>query len=152
MQTASTTAASYAAQASRPSAAAVPLSPSQAAALATWGVFLWFAAALLIRWAPPVLFGRGTWTVLLFAAALPNAWLTMWATQRLLSLRADQLVPAAALAAAAAMFCDGVALTWTTLYGPETKDLVSAAALLLWGVAAILVAAFVAAHRDGPRA
>lgn len=151
LQTASTPAA-YAAQASRPSAIAVPLGPGQAAALAAWGVFLWFVAALLIRWAPPVLFARGAWTALLFVAALPNAWLTIWVTRRLFSLRADQLVPAAALACAAAMFCDGVALTWTTLYGPGTKDLVPVAALLLWGVAAILIAAFVVAHRDARRA
>ena len=149
MQAAPTTAAPYVAQAPRLPAAAVPLGPGQAAALVAWGVLLWFAAALLIRWAPPVLFGRRAWTALLFASALPNAWLTIWATRRLLSLRDDQFVPAAALASAAAMFCDGVALTWTSLYGPETRDLVPVAALLLWGVAAILVAAFAAAHRKG---
>lgn len=134
--------------AARP-ASATPLSPRQAATLAAWGVLLWFAVALFIRWAPPALFGRGVATALLFAAAAPIAWVSIWATQRVAALRPDQLVAGAALASAAAMFCDGIALTWSSLYGPGT-DLVPAAAWLLWGVAAILTAAFVTAHRLVP--
>lgn len=117
--------------------------------LAGWGVVLWLLVALTIRIAPPVLFERGAWTALLFAGALPNAWLTIWLTRRLFSLSAVQIVPATAIASAAAMLCDGVGLTWTTLYGPGTKDLVPAAALLLWGVAWILVAALIEARRAG---
>ena len=124
------------------------LSPRQAATLIAWGVLLWFAVALFIRWAPPALFGRGLATALLFVAAAPIAWLTIWATRRIASLRPDQLVAGAALASAAAMFCDGIALTWSSLYGLGT-DLVPAAAWLLWGVAAILTAAFATAHRHG---
>ena len=123
------------------------LSPRQAAILVGWGVLLWFAVALFIRWAPPVLFGRGVATALLFAAAAPIAWASVWATQWVASLRPDQLVAGAALASAAAMFCDGIALTWSSLYG-SGADLVPAAAWLLWGVAAILTAAFAAAHRQ----
>jgi len=122
------------------------LSPRQAAILVAWGVLLWFVVALFIRWAPPVLFGRGVATALLFAAAAPIAWVSIWVTQRVALLRPDQLVAGAALASAAAMFCDGIALTWSSLYGLGT-DLVPAAAWLLWGVAAILTAAFATAHR-----
>jgi len=129
-------------------ASSAPLSPRQAAILVTWGVLLWFAVALFIRWAPPALFGRGVATALLFAAAAPIAWASIWATQRVASLRPGQLVAGAALASAAAMFCDGIALTWSSLYGSGT-DLVPAAAWLLWGVAAILTAAFAIAHRHG---
>lgn len=132
-------------QAARPAYPA-SLSPRQAATLVAWGVLLWFAVALFIRWAPPALFGRGVATALLFAAAAPIAWATIWVTGRVASLRPDQLVAGAALASAAAMFCDGVALTWSSLYGSGT-DLVPAAAWLLWGVAAILTAAFFTAHR-----
>lgn len=130
------------------SAQSASLSPRQAAILAAWGVLLWFMVALFIRWAPPALFGRGAATALLFAAAAPIAWALIWVTQRVASLRPDQLVAGAALASAAAMFCDGIALTWSSLYGSGT-DLVPAAAWLLWGVAAILIAAFAAAHRYG---
>ena len=130
------------------SAQSASLSARQAAILVAWGVLLWFAVALFIRWAPPILFGRGLATVLMFAAAAPMAWASIWATQRVASLQPGQLVSGAALASAAAMFCDGIALTWSSLYGSGT-DLVPAAAWLLWGVAAILTAAFVTAHRHG---
>ena len=129
-------------------ASSASLSPRQAALLVAWGVLLWFVAALFIRWAPPALFGRGMATALLFAAAVPIAWASIWATQRVASLRPDQLVAGAALASAAAMFCDGIAFTWSPLYGLD-KDLVPAAAWLLWGVATILTAAFATAHRQG---
>lgn len=124
------------------------LSPRQAAILVAWGVLLWFGVALFIRWAPPILFGRGVETAMLFAVAAPIAWALIWVTQQIASLRADQLVASAALASAAAMFCDGIALTWSSLYGSGT-DLVPAAAWLLWGVAAIITAAFATAHRQG---
>jgi len=130
------------------SALSASLSPRQAAILVAWGVLLWFSVGLFIRWAPPVLFERGVATALLFAAAAPIAWVSIWATQRVASLRPVQLVAVAALASAAAMFCDGIALTWSSLYGLGT-DLVPAAAWLLWGVAAILTAAFATAHRLG---
>lgn len=120
----------------------------QTAILLSWGVLLWFSAAMFIRYVPAALFGRGAATALLFAAAVPVAWVTIWATRRVASLRSDQLVAGAALGSAAAMFCDGIALTWTSLYGSD-RDLVPAAAWLLWGVAAILVSAFVAARQDG---
>ena len=119
----------------------------QVTILAAWGVLLWLLVALLIRAAPPTLFDRGAWTVLLFVAALPNAWLTVWLTRRLVALQPRQLVPGVAVSCAAAMLCDGIALTWTTLYGPEDKDLVPVAAFLLWGVALILLAAFAASRR-----
>ncbi|HLM52154.1 MAG TPA: hypothetical protein VK325_00830 [Pseudoxanthomonas sp.] len=119
--------------------------------IAGWGMFLWLIVALAIRIAPPVLFERGAWTALLFASALPNAWITIRLTRRLFSLAPWQIVPAAACASAAAMLLDGVALTWTTLYGPENKDLVPAAAMLLWGVAWILVFAFVESRRGVAR-
>jgi hypothetical protein len=53
------------------------------------------------------------------------------------------------LASATAIICDGISLTWSTLYGPETKDLVPVAAVLLWGVGHILFAAFIWARRAG---
>lgn len=110
--------------------------------LAGWGVFLWFVVALAIRFSPPWLFGRGVWTLLLFAGAIPSGWGTVWLTRKLFGLNRSELVAASALASAAAMLCDGIAFTWSGLYGPETRDVVPAAAFILWGVAWILVAAF----------
>ncbi len=111
---------------------------------------LWFVAALFIRQtASTALFARGPATALLFAAAWPIAWLAVRATRRLAALTAAQLVPGLALASAAAMLCDGIGITWTTLYGPRGADLAPPAAWLLWGVATILISAFASARSRG---
>lgn len=121
----------------------------QIAVAFAWGLLIWIMAAGLVRATPPALFERGVWTVLLFLAAVPSAVVSVWVTRRLASLSAGQIAPGTAVACGAAMLCDGVALTWTPLYGLEARDLVLVAALLLWGVAAILFVAFVAARRAG---
>ncbi len=131
-----------------PPAAPVSLRSRQVVIVLAWGILLWFLAAVFIRYAPPVLFERGAATAFLFATVVPIAWVTIWATRRVASLGPDQLVAGVALGCAAAMFCDGIALTWSALYG-SGKDLVPAAAWLLLGVGAILVAAFITARRDG---
>lgn len=127
------------------------LRPPQIATLAGWGVVLWLIVALAIRAAPGLLFDRGWPTVALFALAPLNAWLTIGLTRRLFSLDPRQIVPAAVIASAAAMLCDCVALTWTTLYGPGTKDLTPVGALLLWGVANILIVALIVDAAGGRR-
>ena len=96
-------------------------------------MLVWFAAALLIRWAPPVLFARRVDGA---AVCRGPAWrlANHLDHQPAVLPHSDQLVSAAALAGA-------------PLYGPDTKDWVPVAALLLWGAAGILVAAFAAAQR-----
>jgi hypothetical protein len=138
----------------RPTAQPVPpgfrLSGRQIAISVALGLVLWIAAALVIRAAPAMLFERGAWTVVLFAAALPNAFFTLWLARRLGAPSPGQIVPFVAVGCATAMLCDGVALTWAApLYGGGGKDLATAAALLLWGVAAILIVGLVAARREG---
>jgi hypothetical protein len=137
-----------------PTAESVPegsrLSGRQIAISVALGLALWIAVALVIRAAPAMLFDRGAWTVLLFAAALPNAFFTLWLARRLAAPSPERIVPFLAVGCATAMLCDGVALTWAApLYGGGGKDLASAAALLLWGVAAILIVGLVAARREG---
>jgi hypothetical protein len=134
-----------------PTASAAParLSRRQIAIVVAWGVLFWFVAALFIRHAPAELFGGGAATALLFAFTALIAWPSVWITRQLASLKPDQLVAGTAIASAAAMLCDGVGLTWSPLYGPAGAVPVAAAAWLLWGVGLILVAAFVAARRQG---
>src|SRR5579862_8634196 len=101
------------------------LSRRQTAIVVAWGVALWLLAALFIRWAAPTsLFAGGPATVLLFASGAPVAWLAVRATRRLAALSVAQVVPGVAVACAAAMLCDGIGFTWTTVYGPRAADLV----------------------------
>ncbi len=125
------------------------LSTRQVAVVTAWGVALWLAAALFIRWAGTTpLFGRGAATAVLFLSAAPIGWLAVGATRRIASLARGQIVPGVAVACAAAMLCDGIGFTWTTLYGPQGANLVPPAAWLLWGVAWILIAAVESAARQ----
>jgi hypothetical protein len=88
--------------------------------------------------------------VLLFAVTVPAAWGSVWLAGRVANLRPAQLVPGTAFACAVAMLCDGVALTWAPgVYGGASARLALGAAWLLFGVGAILIAAFVTAGRRG---
>ncbi len=123
------------------------LSRGQIVILVAWGLVFWLIAALVIRFAPPSLFAGGAPTVLLFAATVLVAWPSVWITRRLPALRPDQLVAGAALASAAAMLCDGIGLTWSSLYAPAGPAPLASAAWLLWGVGWILLTAFLTARQ-----
>ena len=130
-------------------AASIPLGRRQVAIVVAWGVVFWFIAAVFIRQAPVGLFGGGLATALLFAATVPIAWPSAWITRSLAALKPDQVVVGTALASAAAMLCDGIGLTWSSLYGPVGAAPLVAAAWLLWGAGWILLAAFVTARQQG---
>lgn len=86
--------------------------PVQAARLAVLGVLFWLAAVLFIRHGIPAGFFGGAAGALLFALTVPAALLLIWTCKRMAALRTDQLVAGVAVASAAALFCDGIALTW----------------------------------------
>ncbi len=121
----------------------------QAASLAALGVVLWLLFALLIRYVIPAgWFGIPAISALLFAAAVPSAWLLVWLCRHTAALTPEQLVPGIAAASAAALLCDGLALAWAPhLYGADAASILPAAALLFWGAGACLALAFVIAGR-----
>jgi len=130
-------------------AAYAQLRRNQVASLAALGVALWLLFALLIRYSIPMgLFGNTAASALLFVAAIPLAWLMIRLCRRTASLTPEQLVPGVAIASAAALPCDGVALTWAPgLYGADAASILPAAAWLFWGVGVSLALAFVIAGR-----
>ncbi len=121
----------------------------QVAILAALGVALWLLFALLIRWSLPTgLFGNPVASVLLFVAAVLLAWLMVRLCTRVAALAPGQTVPGVVVASAAALPCDGVALTWTPgLYGPDAASILPAAAWLFWGVGLCLALALADAGR-----
>ena len=122
----------------------------QVTRLAALGIALWLLFALLIRFSIPTgLFGSAAASALLFAAAFPLAWLMIRLCQRIAALTPGQIVPGVAVASAAALPCDGVALTWVPgLYGADAASVLPAAAWLFWGVGVILALALVMARRE----
>jgi len=120
----------------------------QIASLATLGVVLWLLFALLIRYSIPTgLFGNAAASALLFAAAFPLAWLMIRLCRRVAALSPGQVVPGVVVASAAALSCDGLALTWApNLYGPDAASILPAAAWLFWGVGVSLALALAVAE------
>ncbi len=85
---------------------------------------------------------RGVASLLLFALTVPLAWGTIWLVQRIAGLKAAQLPAGIAVASAAALLADGVALSWVpSFYGSDAATLLPAAAWLLWGAGLCLTAA-----------
>lgn len=122
----------------------------QATRLAASGVALWLLFALLIRFSISAgLFGSAAASVLLFIAAIPLAWPMIWLCRHTAGLTPEQVVPGVAVASAAALLCDGVALTWApSLYGPDAASILPVVAWLLWGVGVILTLSLVIAGRE----
>ena len=123
---------------------------AQAASLAALGITLWLLFALLIHFAiPPAWFSSPPLSPLLFAAAVPGAWLLVQLCRQTAALTSEQLLPGVAVASMTALLCDGTALTWAPrLYGGDAASILPAAAWLFWGAGLCLALAFVMA---GPK-
>ena len=130
-------------------AASVPddrLADRQVAILVAFGLAFWLVAALFIRLALFDVFNRGIGTMLLFAATVPVAWVSVQIAKRIATLAPAQILPGVAVASAAAMLCDGIGLIWWSIYGQA--DRLPGAAWLLWGVGLLLFAAFFDGRRQ----
>lgn len=117
--------------------------------LVALGVALWFLAALMFRVLGPVVLVPGSVLLpLVFALFIPVAWVFLWVGVALARVRGAAVLPAAAVMSAVAMLLDALALTFLpALYGLPTAGLLLVAAVLLWGVAWILLFAFVQSRR-----
>ena len=122
---------------------------AQAASLAALGIALWLLFALLIRYViPSAWFGSPVVSPLMFAGAIPGAWLLVRLCRQTAAMTSEQLVPGVAVASMAALLCDGTALTWAPhLYGADAASILPAAAWLFWGAGVCLALAFVMAGR-----
>lgn len=123
------------------------LDARQFAMLIGFGLVFWLAAAWFIRLAPFNVFNRGVGTILLFAATVPVAWVSVGLAKHIASLTPAQRLPGVAIASATAMLCDGIGLIWWPIYG--TADRLPGAAWLLWGVGMLLFAAYHSGQSQG---
>ncbi len=125
------------------------LRANQVVSLAVFGVVAWLVAALFIRYSTPWGLFSSAASVPLFVLTVPGAWLLVRVGRRVGSLQPSQLVAGIAVADAAALLCDGIALTWApALYGTDAASILPAAAWLLWGVGVIFALALFSARHD----
>ena len=111
--------------------------------LATWvliGVVFWFVAAMMVRFMGTVVFDpKSINMVLLFALSFPVGFASTRLIGFLVKLRGAAFLPAVVVMTMVATFLDGIAFTWTSLYGLPAESMVYGAAWILWGVGCILL-------------
>jgi hypothetical protein len=129
---------------------AFDLTPARVARLALFATFVWFLAALFIRYAGPHGIFTGAKAGLLYALTIVVTIPLNARIRRIAGLPRTHMVPVVAVTTATATMLDGVAMTYfPALYGADPVIMGQGAAWLLWaiGVAAALSLAVAAGER-----
>ena len=118
----------------------VPMTVSKVAVWVSIGVAFWFIAAMMVRvMGTAVLNTEGLSMVLLFALSFPFGFGALRLIGWLVGLRGTAFLPAVVVMTMTATLLDGIAFTWTGLYGLPLESRVYGAAWILWGVGCILL-------------
>jgi hypothetical protein len=121
----------------------IGLDRGQIVALITVGAVFWFAAATLLRLLAPFGIHDGWAQVLTYALVIPGTVPVVLLVRRFARLSPDQVAIGMAVATAAAILLDGLALAWIPwLYGTELAHTAGAGAVILWGGGVGLVLGF----------
>jgi hypothetical protein len=111
--------------------------------LVTWvliGVVFWFVAAMMIRlMGTAVLDPKSINMVLLFVLSFPFGFGAVRLIGWIVGLRGAAFLPAVLVMTVTAVFLDGIAFTWTGLYGLPAESKVYGAAWILFGLGCILM-------------
>jgi hypothetical protein len=117
----------------------IGLTTRQTLLVALMGVILWFVAAMLIRVMAPMGVFEGTARVWLYLLVIPGTVPFVPLIAWFAGLPRDKIAIGVAVSAAAATFCDGVALAWfPTLYASTVDHVAAAGAVILWGVGVVV--------------
>lgn len=112
----------------------LPFSGQQLAIIVAIGWTVWFLGALLCRLIGDMGWFDGTSRVLVYAAIIPGTVPVILLLRWLARLASDQIALASAVATAAAVMLDGIALAWFPgLYGTGDAQLAASGAVILWG-------------------
>ena len=118
----------------------VPMTVSRVAVWISIGVAFWFVAAMMVRLMGTAVFNtQGVSMVLLFALSFPFGFGALRLIGWMVGLRGAAMLPAVVVMTMTATLLDGVAFTWTGLYGLPLESRVYGAAWILWGVGCILL-------------
>jgi hypothetical protein len=122
----------------RTEADAIPdLTLTKIAILAAFATFVWFCAALFIRYAGPTGVFRGWHLVLLYALTIPGTISLNAGTRKLVRLPKEMMVSVIAVTTATATMLDGIAMSaFPELYGGDPALIQGGAIWLLWAIGA----------------
>lgn len=112
----------------------LPFATRQLSIIVGTGVVVWFVGALVCRWIGDAGWYAGTARWVAYAALIPGTLPVLLLLRALAGLRSDQMALASAVATAAAITLDSVAMVvMPELYAANSENLASAGASILWG-------------------
>ena len=132
---------------------AIGLTPARTLKLVLFATFVWFCAAMFIRFAGPTGTLTGIRAIILYALTIPGTIVLNRRARLIVGMPKDQMVTVIAVTSATATMLDGVAMSqFPQLYGPDPVIMGAGAAWLLWaiGVAGALSLATVASAKPNP--
>ena len=110
--------------------------------MAVYGVIGWFAAAMLLRWLGPLMFGLGPLHAVILVISAVIAYPTIWIAARISGVAMGHMLQPTVVFTAAATLCDGIAVTYfPQVYGGVGTNLAYAAGAILFGVSWLLILA-----------
>lgn len=112
----------------------LPFTTRQLAIIVGTGVVVWFVGALVCRWIGDAGWYAGAARWVTYAALIPGTLPVLLLLRAIAGLRSDQMAMASAVATAAAITLDSVAIIVVPeLYAANSENLASAGASILWG-------------------
>jgi hypothetical protein len=118
------------------------LAPAQAALLFVYGVVLWFAAAMAIRYGVPAGVFGPTDNIFVYAVTAPVCFLAVLGAANAGRLARGTLLSGITVACIGGLLGDAFALPWLPgFYGPDVALILPGVAWLFFGVACCLMSA-----------
>jgi hypothetical protein len=132
--------------------ASATLTPAKIVTLAAFATFVWFCAAMFIRYVGPTGQFQGWKVALLYVLTIPGTVLLNERTRKLVRLPRRMMVPVIAVTTATATMLDGVAMSgFPELYGADPVVMLGGAVWLLWAIGVAAALSLIAAAREGNR-
>jgi len=126
----------------------VHLTPGQIAILAAFSTFVWFLAAMFIRFVGPTGIFHGYKVIVLYALTIPATVPLNARSRKLVRAPKAHMVTIIAVTSAVATLLDGVAMSqFPALYGSDRAITGAGAAWLLWAIGVAGVLSLVTAAR-----
>lgn len=112
----------------------LPFTGRQLAIIVVTGITVWFIGALVCRWVGDAGWFAGPARWIVYAALIPGTLPVLIVMRAIAALRSDQMALASAVATAAAIALDSIALVvMPELYAATTDNLAASGAAILWG-------------------
>ncbi len=126
------------------------LTASRIATLAAFAAFVWFCAAMFIRYVGPSGIFHGLQAVLLYAVTIPGTIALNARARKIVRLPKAMMVSVIAVTTATATMLDGVAMSaFPELYGSDPSVTSGGAVWLLWAIGVASALALITSAREG---